>query len=577
MRLALACGVALVAVCGHTQTMDDVRARLQSPFHQGLYARTYQSLLERVTPEGYFEESLTGAYGGMFPRTVGGLVSLFLETGELDKSERLIGFVLRAMELNDMERVPHVLGRGGWADEPVADGQSVVQPLHPIALYRLDQPTRFGGAQEFQAPQAPLRAIELWLTGNHCRGSLRLELAEELDGPALATSELDAGELTDGGVWARFALGPGPALEPGQWYVMRASFDGEGVPAWWGLDREKQFPLGAGHGRDTQMAPGWMGRSGQVTAFALDTGGIRHVRREVKPPIYARDDQIDGQAHVIMAWARLALRRGPTAFEDATWPAVATLMDRSSDWPYLTPYNPGPPILLSQTGLVRNVCFEHSRDGRFWDTFDILTQSFMCAALRDMVRVAERRGEEARASLWQARLTGLERAVADRMTRVLDRRRVYLEMRLPDGGGGRPFEGMGWVNLAPVAAQWEGVDPQVMRDTMAAYRERGLFSWRGHQALGLDWWPDRPLDHAVIGKAIGWELVYSLREGEPERICEWLDLLEDANTSPLFMEAAALAADGKSYPGDPGNGEQCSWWCWGMSRARQAVGLSAAP
>jgi hypothetical protein len=128
-----------------------------------------------------------------------------------------------------------------------------------------------------------------------------------------------------------------------------------------------------------------------------------------------------------------------------------------------------------------------------------------------------------------------------------------------------------------VAAQWENVDQAALRDTVDAYRQRALFQWNGGTALGLDWWPDRPLEHNIIGKAIGWEMVYSLGAREPGRICEWLDLLEAANTAPVFLEGAALSTDGKAYLGDPGNGEQCSWWCWGMSRVRQAVGLSAAP
>ncbi len=43
-------------------------------------------------------------------------------------------------------------------------------------------------------------------------------------------------------------------------------------------------------------------------------------------------------------------------------------------------------------------------------------------------------------------------------------------------------------------------------------------------------------------------------------------------------EAAGLDADGKTWHvGGPGNGEQCSWWCWGMAKVRKAAGLSAAP
>ncbi len=50
--------------------------------------------------------------------------------------------------------------------------------------------------------------------------------------------------------------------------------------------------------------------------------------------ILGRGDQLDGQAHLIMAWARLANYRGRTAFEDSTYPAVAALLNSSFRPPY---------------------------------------------------------------------------------------------------------------------------------------------------------------------------------------------------------------------------------------------------
>jgi len=102
-----------------------------------------------------------------------------------------------------------------------------------------------------------------------------------------------------------------------------------------------------------------------------------------------------------------------------------------------------------------------------------------------------------------------------------------------------------------------------------------MFPFDGNQALALDWWPERPLDKSIIGKAQGWEMVYCLQEGDAAGICRILDCIEAVNSAPIFMEAASLGGDGKWRCGDPGNGEQCSWYCWGMSKVRQAVGLAA--
>jgi hypothetical protein len=68
------------------QAKDLVAQQLRSDFFQKLYRNTYENLISRVEPDGFLRESMTGAYVGMFPRTVGAIVSLFLETDELDRA-----------------------------------------------------------------------------------------------------------------------------------------------------------------------------------------------------------------------------------------------------------------------------------------------------------------------------------------------------------------------------------------------------------------------------------------------------------------------------------------------------------
>jgi hypothetical protein len=110
--------------------------------------------------------------------------------------------------------------------------------------------------------------------------------------------------------------------------------------------------------------------------------------KDNKYTIISDEHQIDGQAHVLMAWARLALKRGHTKFEDDTWPLVSAIMKRTCDRTFFQHGR-----WSVETGLVRNISFEHSREGRRWDTWDLLTQSFVGAALNDMAAVAARRGE----------------------------------------------------------------------------------------------------------------------------------------------------------------------------------------
>jgi len=566
------------ALAGTEAGIEAVAQRVGSEPLAGLYARTYASLCERVEPSGYFEESITGAYGGMFPRTVGGLVSLFVETGDEELARRVVEVVLRAAAANEMERAPHVMGRPVVENCPVANGHEVVQAEHPIALYRLDAAKGYGGAQEFVAPEKPIVAVEAWLSGRGA-GVVRAFITASRDSDEkLAEAQVPLEHLSAAGSWVRFEFGQPVRLTPGKRYVVHLRAEGEGVPAWWGLEQAEGHPLAGAYARDLEHSrDGWINHPEHATAFALDTGALRHTQRTVYP-VLCRADQIDGNFHVLLAWALVALHWPDQRWEDETWAQVARMTDVATDWPYLTPVGQPGTISSIFVGLVHNFCLEHSREGRFWDCWDILTQAFACQALRLLSRVAERRGDSVHAARWRAVYTQVERMVEERLTWEYEGHSLYAEMRLPDGGAGRIFPGLSWVNLAPVAAQWEGVNRQRLRDTINFLREKAAFQWRGHRLMGCEWTSNGTVAQAVIGKQVGWEIVYSLQEGELSRVCELLDFVKEANTAPLYAEAFwPTAADEQMGQSDPGNGEQCSWWCWAMAKVRRAAGLTARP
>lgn len=411
---------------GQTVMDQEIKAKLEGKFLNDLYSRTYYSLLDRIDKDGFQPESLTGAYGGMFPRTTGAMVSLLIETEQYSLAERTLNCVLKAIRQNDYERIPRVIGKG---------------------------------------------------------------------------------------------------KEAGQYTIL-----------------------------DDQH-------------------------------------QIDGQAHVIMAWARLALKRGPTRFEDRTWKQVAKLMDRTCDRTFFQ-YG----SWQMEPGLIRNIAFEHSRDSRMWDTWDLLTQCFTGAAMDSMAQVAKRRGDQRHNEVWSKKIEILKKGVQDHMTLQQQGKTVYMEMLLPNSAEGIPHKGMGWVTLSPIAAQWEPLDHQVMKDTVEVMRQVMLKDIGGARWLPTDWYPDGRISNQVIGKGIGWEIDYARQEGEQGRILELLDLIEKVNAhDPLYMEGGWLDDGHLSHQDvitdeqlhamknpvwkmkDCGNGEQSSWWCWSMARLRKSVGLPAAP
>jgi len=551
--------------------MADIKKNLQSEFMEGLYERTYYSLLDRVDPDGFVQESLTGKYPGMFPRTVGGIVSLFLETGELVISEKIINCTLEAMTVNDMERLPHVFLRQTNDLIPVFNGHDPLQSKTNVALYKLSQ--GHSVAVKFKDPDKPIFAVEAAISLNACKGILIMTLRKDKDSTPIRSMSIKAKQVDPGQLWQRFEFSEPPVLDKGREYFIRFEFDGFGHPTWFGLDNVPKQRGAFWLNGDTLPAK-WIYQKSHAPAYAVDVGNLRHEQRCEPYKIYDDWDQIDGQANVIMAWARLALKRGRTAFEDRTYPLVAKLMDRTSDQPYFM-CGRGQAVGVN---LVQNIALEHSREGRYWHVWDILTQCVVGASLESMIKVAQQRSDTKHALRWQNRLQLLKQGIDQNLTRIVNGKKVYLEMRLPNSAGGIPFTGMGWLNFAPVMAQWEPLERQVLCNTVEMLRKKLLLEYQGQKYLAMEYDPDGKVHNDwIIGKGVGWEIEYARQEKENDRIVEWMNFLRSFHSGELYSESMHLDDNGKWITGDGGNGEQSSWWCWAMARLRKEAGLPVVP
>ena len=95
--------------------------KLKSDSQQQKLDKNYASIIERFHDDGFFPESMTGTYPGMFPRTVGALAQLLTTTGELELLEKCISCCMKAMEDFDLEYVPHVIGKDENSDYFIID------------------------------------------------------------------------------------------------------------------------------------------------------------------------------------------------------------------------------------------------------------------------------------------------------------------------------------------------------------------------------------------------------------------------------------------------------------------------
>lgn len=325
--------------------------------------------------------------------------------------------------------------------------------------------------------------------------------------------------------------------------------------------------------------------------FVLDTMARRRLRRPphvMGRPRYRMDGaleqeldmvcQIDGTAHILSAYGELILRYGRRELYEDYWPMMAEIMDAHADQPYFFA-NEGCAFPVANIDLFLNTAFEHSREERYWCCFDLLTQSFMGAALEKMARIARENRQEGFAERWEAQLRRLRAGIRRGLTAGGEQEAVYLEMRLPDSSGGIPYEGMGWVSLSPVAAGWEALPPEVMRRTAQALRER---LWRpdpaggGFHFLSKDTLPQNGYCLETIGKGTGWDMEAARRSGDFAHVWESLAFLAERHDGDLFGECM-FYTDGRWHTRDCGNAEQSIWWCWAVSRLRETLGLPRRP
>jgi len=603
----------------------DVINKLESDFHKNLLLKTYKSIVDRQEPDGFFQETMSAAYPGMYPRTTGALTLLFLELGMADRAELTLNCVLDAAKQNKMTRIPHIFERRKMRRFPKPTAEEQCQLEVPRLLFKID--IGFKCAQPIIGTTNPLKAVEFFLSIPGSKGEITLQIVEDINyfkkslnsevvaanrppskGVAAAPGEFRdrPGDVTRRGnprknvncqklrpdpvfeskitlpgdgktdvQWVRFEISPPLKLKKDKKYYCIISYPGPGAMFTFGLTDSTSknagvYAVSPGDGR------GWVLVNNHELTFAADTGKLEHETRDDVYPIVSRIDQIDGQAHIIMAWAKLALARGKTTpFENKTYGFVANLMDSSTELPYFDTNGD-----KGVKGLIRNPDLEHSRDCRMWNTYDILSQSFIGSALENMIPIAKRRGDKKHVDSWSKKLEMLKAAIDKNMTFELDGKRAYLEMLTPDGNSGIPYtNGLGWVNLAPLAAQWEALDRSVLDNTIAALRKRGFRDDKGKKWLIADWAadPDKETPMLII-KGVGWELDYSKQKKEWKRIIEWLDFLESRNFSPIIAEAICYNKKNKTWSlNDPGNGEQSCWWVWGMIRLRKELGLPPIP
>ena len=537
--------------CASRLTSDAVavRDKLESEWWKTFGLFNYHNVCSRQWDDGFFEESPSGAYlMSYFTRTSGPLTKLWLNTGDPDRVKRLLTLTFQVAAAEGNARMPHVISPAVAGYRLPIEGTDIaVQPDMSQVAYHLNNSDV--GAQRFIATDRPVIAVVAGFTWGST-GTVTATISKKPDGEAIA-SVVRERKSSPGGFF-RFAFDKPVALKAGEEYYLQIKWEGIGPLVWQGkID----------------------GNKSRVAAFAIDTGTLEHSVFDRPASVYSMADQIDGQAHAILSWALYINQIDDTAFADETYEQVAALMNSSVRPPYMTGEG-------ELGNLIYNSNFEHHRESYYLTTYDMLSQSFVAQALREMIRVAKKRGDAAHAQSWAESLAQLEAAIAEKMTWTLDGQKIYAEMYKKEMDG-TILDGLSWVNLAVTASGWEGVDEELYAATIAMYAKKASFIWKGHTVLGIEYTGDRELARSAIGKGIGWEMLYYAQRGNWKRVSEILDFVYDAhegNAQRLYGESFHMPSeDSTIVHQDPGNGEQTTWFLCCLFEVRKLLHLSALP
>lgn len=303
---------------------------------------------------------------------------------------------------------------------------------------------------------------------------------------------------------------------------------------------------------------------------------------------------------------------------------------RCTSWLY-TP--PNPPFFNSSLNLTWNPALEHSRDGRYWSSYDLMGNMFAEEGLRLMTAAATRAFDDHSAGTFRAYRKLLQSGINTSLAKDVRGDGsgdvpIYAELRPVGPGTISPSDdllwGMSWVNLAAVPSHaslfsaredhsesvW--LDPARMDATMKAYRRMGYFVWMTgadtnfsapaaempftHINASTHGVPfakpgfGQQVDDAVIGKGFAWELAWAAHRGDWPRVvamqrfvAQWsYEVPPSGSPAGTFWYRTFFGEsywyDGylgnpkqKMWESDPSNGEQASWFVWASTVVRNQL------
>ncbi len=357
---------------------------------------------------------------------------------------------------------------------------------------------------------------------------------------------LDVAQIKENADWItiKFDLPLAKINSAGNYYLHLEGVDLSGNVHWCGSDTIDNY--------ETVIE-----KNGNKTAVKGEAG-FEALRSEVK--LISDYTQTDANYMLIHAWVMYVNNNKGTSedieFIEQSYPIIKGFANYYIDNPQY--YN-------KTMNLLLNPSLEHSRKIRYWKSYDLLTNVFASQALYELSSVAKTMKDETSAEKWMKYAKQIEDGINTHLVTEYDGKRIYGEFYDVEDNM-KFYAGISWVNLAPVAAEWYGMDMEIMKNTYDVYKKYASVKMYGTDCLATEaTLGTNELTRELIGKGLAWELMFCEMIGDNERIAQ-LVALERATAKRNNISVYPEFWKSETYVTDPGNQEHCSWQCYAMTK-----------
>ncbi len=209
-----------------------------------------------------------------------------------------------------------------------------------------------------------------------------------------------------------------------------------------------------------------------------------------------------------------------------------------------------------ENNLLLNPSLEHSRDGRYWYSYDLLTNTYASQGWHEMSLYFAQKNPE-KAKVWGEAADRVAKGVHEHLVSEIDGKKYYAEL-IDAEVNNQLIQGFSWVNLAPMGCDWYAADPELLENTYQLYLQYGSCKYyRKYQMLDVFTnFNGKPIvrGNHVIGKGLAWEMMYCKKMGYTDRLTTLVAFIEN-NSLEMYRETWGYSGGGS----DTANQEHASW------------------